>query len=783
MAISREAVISGFRLILGRDPESEPGIEAHMRLPDVTALAAVLLKSREFAESPRFKDFLQVNQALPTHPFRGKHESRARMNVVIFGNCQVSTIARIMQAMTGDVVATTVETTPGWLQKLESGEYDLSAALESADLVFVQMIGRLNELIRERCPLQAAKVRLFPPINYAAFHPDCVYIKRKDGSHLQGPMGDYHSSIALWAWRQGWSRQEALALFSPQAYEVLGFHTYEEAARRTLLEFGQQTALAMAPLLHRWSSGGAWMHTINHPRLSVLADLTAELLRREGIVPIEHVEAMLEDTLTRFPVWPVYPPIAARLGCQGSYLFKVDRAQGSATQHVVMLSLEEFVRASFKVYDAEGAVNLACERIDGEAYGALAEMRPSAGGLAALFSRTVGGGLGRLLGARRSGLGMELPESASPAQAIPDKAAKRSPYSGLPDHHFWRHMMERTSPDEVDPVTHVSWQVTPTDKVATAGSCFAQHISRALSRNGFRYFVSEAGEDLTPQQRMDRQFGTFSARYGNIYTARQLVQLFDRAYGRFTPADTAWQRPDGRFVDPFRPQVEPEGFDSEAQVRAATALHLANVRTLFEQMDVFVFTLGLTESWVNLDDGAVFPLAPGVAATPSDPSRYGFVNFGVGDVVDDIHAAVRRLRSVNDHLRLIFTVSPVPLIATYQDRHVLISTVESKAILRSAIGQVAQQDPGIDYFPSYEIVTGHHTRGKYFGADLRSVTEEGVARVMGLFLQHYTGHARDAAQTPAAATSAAFDRILAEQRQLQDIVCDEEAIERHRGKG
>ena len=34
----------------------------------------------------------------------------------------------------------------------------------------------------------------------------------------------------------------------------------------------------------------------------------------------------------------------------------------------------------------------------------------------------------------------------------------------------------------------------------------------------------------------------------------------------------------------------------------------------FRDLDVFVFTLGLTEAWVAKADGAVFPLAPGVVS-------------------------------------------------------------------------------------------------------------------------------------------------------------------------
>jgi hypothetical protein len=770
MAVSREEVILGFRLILGREPEFESAIEAHMQLPDTTALAAVLLKSREFADSPRFKDILQLRDGTQTITKRHEvHETRSRMKVLIFGNCQVSTVGRVMQAMTGGIAATCVETTPGWLQAMASGEYDLGPALEGAELVFVQMVGAVTEMIRQRYPAHAHKLRQFPLLNYAAFHPDCVYVSIKGGGYLQGRMGDYHSSIAFWAWKQGWSWREALTLFNPHVYELLDFHSYDEVACKLLTEYGRQTGIEMAPLLHRWMSRGAWMHSINHPRLSVLADVTAELLRREGIDAMVPVDAMVEDTLARFPIWPVYPPIAARMGCEGSYLFKIDRGSCTSDQPVIMLSLAQFVQASFKLYDSHGAGNLDCERVHSAAYGALAGMKPARAMGSVLDA--VSNGFGRWFGPLGNAKAESRPSPPPPG---------RSPYAGLPHHHFWRRMMEQTAPDDVDPVANVAWRIAPTDKVATAGSCFAQHISRTLSRNGFRYFVTEAGEDLTPEQRAERQFGTFSARYGNIYTARQLVQLFDRAYGHFSPADTAWRRPDGKFVDPFRPQVEPGGFDTEEQVCAETARHLASVRELFEQMDVFVFTLGLTESWHNIDDGAVFPLAPGVAASPPDPSRYGFVNFGVADVASDIRAALRRLRSVNVHARFIFTVSPVPLIATYEDRHVLVSTIESKAVLRSAIGQVAAEDGGAGYFPSFEIVTGHHTRGRYFGPDLRSVTEEGVSHVMRLFLKHYTGPLAVAAAAPAATHAASVDQIMKEQRQLQDIVCDEEAIERHR---
>ena len=70
----------------------------------------------------------------------------------------------------------------------------------------------------------------------------------------------------------------------------------------------------------------------------------------------------------------------------------------------------------------------------------------------------------------------------------------------------------------------------PEDRIATAGSCFAQHISRSLSGAGFRYLVTEpAPEGMDAAAAAAANYGTYSARYGNIYTARQLKQLLERA--------------------------------------------------------------------------------------------------------------------------------------------------------------------------------------------------------------------------------------------------------------
>ncbi len=197
------------------------------------------------------------------------------------------------------------------------------------------------------------------------------------------------------------------------------------------------------------------------------------------------------------------------------------------------------------------------------------------------------------------------------------------PYRGLPAHQFWSSGMQAVPADALDPVATVKFTVGPNDAVAAAGSCFAQHIARHLKSAGYNFLQQEA--PLTPNEPV------FSARYGNIYTPRQLRQMLAGAYGLHRPATRVWRRPDGRYIDPFRPQLFPEGFAGPEEALAARRDHVKAVRTVFETCSVFIFTLGLTEAWLAAD-GTALPVPPGVLgiAPPGDAPE--FHNFTVAEM-------------------------------------------------------------------------------------------------------------------------------------------------------
>lgn len=357
-------------------------------------------------------------------------------------------------------------------------------------------------------------------------------------------------------------------------------------------------------------------------------------------------------------------------------------------------------------------------------------------------------------------------------------STNQHPYQNLPNKAFWRSAVSEKNFLDLEEVYQRKFTLVSTDRIVTAGSCFAQHIARHLSAAGFSYQDFEpAPPGLPDSARRGFGYGVYSARYGNVYTVRQLVQLFERTFEGRQPEEDVWLQ-DGRWFDPYRPAIEPAGFASREELQAARRTHIAAVRRVFTESDVFVFTLGLTEAWRSRRDGSVFPVCPGTLAGEFDPERHEFHNFRVGEIIDDLRALISKARAVNPRLRFLFTVSPVPLTATATGQHVMVATMYSKSALRAAACEVAQVDDGVDYFPSYELVAAHPIRAALFEPNLRAVSPRGVELVMRHFFREHQAESREAPNATVERRARRRERREREAMHEDDLVCEEERLEK-----
>jgi len=659
--------------------------------------------------------------------------SRGCMRTVVgVGNCRVRGAARAASAALG------IPANYFRAESVAGNEQLLSTALHNAEVVIT---GRppsreLKQFAASICARNIPFI-ILPGLYFHGFHPDVAMpVKQGPRESLELPMTTSNSAILLGAWREELTAKQARTLFRDEVYERLGYYAAFDAATDALAADFRDLGLELEPFMTSWMGSAPFVHVPVHPKIFVLKDLVLAGLRESGLYYGDGTEVALRDEMAQQVVWPVYPEIADRLGIAGDYIFRPRLVMPKGYQtpagyrsHDKPMELDEFIGRTYECYRRSPPDLSRFHRMSD----------PRLTGLASLVLR-------------------------------PTAKRAANPYRALPPSNWWSDSVSGVPYSEIDPVTKVKFRIGKNDRIATAGSCFAQHIARRLASEGFNYLVTEPAPANCKDAARDG-YGTFTARCGNIYTVQQLLQLAKRAYGNFTPAIDAWELSDGGYVDPFRPRIGIAPFGTIADLTLDRERHFAAVREMFETADVFIFTLGLTECWRSREDKAVVPLPPGALEAKVPAGAYVPKNFTVTEVIKDLERMVALFEKLNRSARLILTVSPVPLIATFEDEHVLSATTYSKSVLRAAAGEIAKANANVAYFPSYEIVTGSFNRGRYFREDLRQVTSAGVDHVMSVFLKHYGGF--QSACRPADSA----DLFAAEAAAAMEIVCDEESLE------
>jgi hypothetical protein len=655
------------------------------------------------------------------------------MKFAVLGNCQAPGIAASIRYMLPQAKVEVFD------QSAVNPGCDVDALINempSFDIFVKRSPDRSLELVGKSYNLLPSQTLVvIPALVFTGFHPDMAYLKKTSGGYV-GPFSDYSSKLVIFGIVYGLKPSQTVNLFAENVYDALQWDFKEnlKAFVRYCLSYG----IDIERHIDEWMKFGSFMMTLNHPKLRVIADVTRAALQQLQL-PLRNgnVADYVPDPNFN-AVWPVIPGLRLPKGVErGAPVFKIgglirDGDRGTPR----FLNLEEYVDVCY-----ESLADLTRDHLEFPEFNIMIEK------------------LDPIINSMKSAIKHRANDKFS-----------SNPYRGLPDFHFWRKSVAEIPFENVNPMVNAPFVIGHNDRIASAGSCFAQHISNRLSKSGFKFLVTEEPPtNLTESEAVRRSYRTFSARFGNIYTVKQLRQLFDRAYDKFEPVDRVWASDLGGFVDPFRPEIEPERFRSKEDVVTARKVHFEAVRRMFSELDVFVFTLGLTEAWRSRSDGAVFPLAPGVVANVESPDAYEFHNFSFAEIRDDLHSIIDDVRLVNPKARFILTVSPVPLVATYEKKHVLNATVASKSILRAVSDEITRICDEVMYFPSYEIITMSAARGRYFMEDLRSVTAEGVDHVMRVFFDTCVATRARSAET----SDEAFEKIS----RLADIICEENKLD------
>ena len=310
-----------------------------------------------------------------------------------------------------------------------------------------------------------------------------------------------------------------------------------------------------------------------------------------------------------------------------------------------------------------------------------------------------------------------------------------TPYSESPARAYWRQSVADRSVFDIAEVWTPKYPLGEGDIFATYGSCFAQHFSKALRGSGLMWIDAEPAPSYASKQLCrDFNYGVFSSRTQNIYTPTMLLQWLRMSVSKTYQDYEVWAQ-DGRYYDPLRPSLEPNGFASKSEVISARERTCKSLILSVKQSTTFVFTLGLTERWLNTSTDMEYAQCPGVHVGLFNEAEHSPDNLQLPDLLSAMSTSFRVLRTLNPDLKVLLTVSPVPLAATFQDKHILVATVEAKSVLRTAASLCCQKYSYVDYFPSYELISSFPVRGVFYEPDLRTVNSQGVGFVMDIFFK------------------------------------------------
>jgi hypothetical protein len=240
-------------------------------------------------------------------------------------------------------------------------------------------------------------------------------------------------------------------------------------------------------------------------------------------------------------------------------------------------------------------------------------------------------------------------------------------------------------------------------KVMTFGSCFARHLRNYLTTRNI------------PQHELKYKRVPIMHAAAGLNTTFTLRQQFE----------WAWE---GRQFD------ESLWFSEEKEEIPALEKYREETRRVFNETDIFVITLGLSEIWYNKESGDVF--WRGIPVHQHDPDIHGFRVSTVQENVDNLNKIISLSKKHRPNAKFIFTLSPVPLKATFRPVGCVTATSVSKSILRVAADEVVRQHAeNVYYWPSYEIIKDYcHDP---YEEDNRHVKKEVVDWMMDQFSQHY----------------------------------------------
>lgn len=280
------------------------------------------------------------------------------------------------------------------------------------------------------------------------------------------------------------------------------------------------------------------------------------------------------------------------------------------------------------------------------------------------------------------------------------------------------------------PESKPSFEFSQDTPIFAVGSCFAANVSRSLRSASFNVINNkvEIPEGLELE----------GSNIFRKYTLPSIVNEIRWALDPESPfpEDSLIEIDDNKWRDLQINGVVLTGErESVLEFRRRYTEQFSKVK----DAEVFVVTLGYVETWYDHEYGIYLNSTATMPICRKHPGRFTFEVLDYQQILDGLNELRELLKKFcNKNIRILVTVSPVPLLSTFRNCDVIVANSYSKSVQRAAVEVFSQHDD-VDYFPSYETVVVSEPGHVWGKADFRHVSADAVDHIMSNVLRNYSG--------------------------------------------
>ncbi len=248
------------------------------------------------------------------------------------------------------------------------------------------------------------------------------------------------------------------------------------------------------------------------------------------------------------------------------------------------------------------------------------------------------------------------------------------------------------------PALRPGFHLEPGEAIFTVGSCFARNIEIGLETRGF---------DIPTRSifNADPEFRLLGRNVLNNYGTPSIFNEISWAIdpnSSFSETDGFCELYPEKFVDLHLNHAIPPA-SLEIVRRRRVAIDAVYKEIL--RCRIIILTLGLVEVWFDTKAGKYINTTPRRMMVRREPDRFQLHVLNYPETASFLARTFTLIAErCRQDVKVLLTVSPVPLTSTHREIDVMMANTYSKSVLRAACEEMASSFDFIDYYPSFESI-------------------------------------------------------------------------------